>query len=432
MFEERKIPYLDISEKLVKLSGYLFILLAIIFNEFLLTKLDSHPPLNHVTVMTVRSVQVTFAIIGIILILCVWLMKKVTWIKSVFAKPMSVKILLFVLVLGVPLTVIEFGLRPVALMGKTYIFMDDEELVWKLRPNAVDNWGGTTVRINGKGYRGPEYEYAKPDGVRRILHLGDSVSFGYLLKDYNQAYPPLLEKILEEKTGDNIQTVNLSVGGYATWQENIQLRREGYKYNSDLVILSFVLNDVTNMFSLKRFGGHSEIGHLELGFSSRDAKWFNKSGILYLVRRVSAKFRFGKEVQKAASQMEARKVFSLIETPDHPDVQRAWNGVFKDLQDIVDYCDSNDIDFLLVIFPFTLQFKDEERMSIPQQTLIRYAEEHNIKYLDILNFFSILMKKEGTIPNNYFLDYDHLNPLGNDLVAEEIARFISDNKMLDD
>lgn len=316
-------------------------------------------------------------------------------------------------------------------MGKTYIFMDDEELVWKLRPNAVDNWGGVTVEINGMGYRGPELEYAKPDGVRRILHLGDSVSFGYLLKDYDQAYPVVLENILEQKTGENIQTVNLSVGGYATWQENILLQREGCKYDPDLVILSFVLNDVTNMFTLKRFGGSSETGHLELGLSSQNERWSYKSGILYLARRIGAKFRFGKEVQKAATMMEARKVYSLIETPDHPDVQAAWKGVFKDLQEIVDYCNGRDTDFLLVIFPFTLQLKNGEQMSIPQQTIIKYAEENNIRYLDILSYFNELMKENGTIPNDYFLDYDHLNPLGNELVAEEIAEYIIENKIID-
>ena len=33
------------------------------------------------------------------------------------------------------------------------------------------------------------------------------------------------------------------------------LRKEGIKYDPDLVVLSFVLNDVTEKFGLIRFGG---------------------------------------------------------------------------------------------------------------------------------------------------------------------------------
>lgn len=106
MSEENKIPCFAIAEKLVKLSGYLFVVLAAVFNEFLLAMLDSNPTLNHVTVMTVRSVQVTFAIIGIALFAFAYIMRKARFVRTIFEKPASVKILLFILTLAVPLTII--------------------------------------------------------------------------------------------------------------------------------------------------------------------------------------------------------------------------------------------------------------------------------------------------------------------------------------
>ena len=432
MSEENETYYHAISVKLSKLSSLIFLILGTVFNEFFISMFDSNPPLNHLTVLTIRSVQIIYVIIAVFLFSLAILIQRASFFKAVFEKSLSAKILLFLLTLGIPLTIIDFGLRPVALQGKTYIFMEDDELVWKNRPNAVDNWGDVIVEINSKGCRGPEIEYAKPDGVLRILHLGDSVPFGYLLEDYNLTFPAIIEKILEERTGDNIETVNLGVGGYSTWQENILFQREGIKYEPDLVILSFVLNDATNKFNLKRFGGSSENGLLELGLSSKNEQWYYKSGILYLTRRIGAHFLFGKEVQKGANLIEINKVKSLIESPDHPEVKAAWEGVFKDIQQIVGLCNERSIEFLLVVFPFSLQLKSDGNEFIPQSYLINYAEEHDIQYLDILDFMKGLMKEKDTVPNDYFLDYYHLNPWGNQLVAEHISESVINNGMVPD
>ena len=41
------------------------------------------------------------------------------------------------------------------------------------------------IKINSKGLRGPEYDYPKPAGVKRILLLGDSIAAGFeVLSDY--------------------------------------------------------------------------------------------------------------------------------------------------------------------------------------------------------------------------------------------------------
>src|SRR3990170_413409 len=59
----------------------------------------------------------------------------------------------------------------------------DDTLGWALVPNAVASSSatGTTVeyRINSKGSRGVERDYAKPPGNFRIVLLGDSYTFGY-------------------------------------------------------------------------------------------------------------------------------------------------------------------------------------------------------------------------------------------------------------
>ncbi len=41
----------------------------------------------------------------------------------------------------------------------------------------------THIRINSHGLRGPEVAYDKPDGVRRVLLLGDSFVEGYTVEE---------------------------------------------------------------------------------------------------------------------------------------------------------------------------------------------------------------------------------------------------------
>ena len=93
-----------------------------------------------------------------------------------------------------PISILELSLRPFfELKTKTTIFVRDDVLGWRLRPNSNDIWGGVRVKINGKGLRGPELAYSKPPDVLRILYLGDSVTFGYTLNSYTETFPMSLK-----------------------------------------------------------------------------------------------------------------------------------------------------------------------------------------------------------------------------------------------
>ena len=70
---------------------------------------------------------------------------------------------LMLLLVGVlPVVLADFGLRPFV-SPKTTIFMEDRELGWRMKPGAEGEWGGSRVRINEHGLRGPLVELAKPE-----------------------------------------------------------------------------------------------------------------------------------------------------------------------------------------------------------------------------------------------------------------------------
>jgi lysophospholipase L1-like esterase len=95
------------------------------------------------------------------------------------------------------------------------------------------------LAINSQGLRDREHTYAKPAGVFRIVLIGDSLAWGWGV-DNGLTFADLVEAEL----GPEVEVVNLGVPGYSNDQELWMLQREGRRYEPDLVLLAFILNDV--------------------------------------------------------------------------------------------------------------------------------------------------------------------------------------------
>jgi hypothetical protein len=103
--------------------------------------------------------------------------------------------------------------------------------------------GRNLVTLNSHGLRDKEIPYDKPPGEKRILLLGDSVTFGWGVSD-GEPFADQMEPLLKSTTGRNWEVINAGVNGYNTQQEDACLRLEGVRYQPDIVILTFVENDL--------------------------------------------------------------------------------------------------------------------------------------------------------------------------------------------
>ena len=74
----------------------------------------------------------------------------------------------------------------------------DDELLYVFRPNYEGKVYLVQSRINNHGLRDDDFTARKPKGTRRVLCLGDSRTFGYLV-DQDEAYPSQLERLLRER-----------------------------------------------------------------------------------------------------------------------------------------------------------------------------------------------------------------------------------------
>lgn len=122
-----------------------------------------------------------------------------------------------------------------------------------LKPNhsgrIVTNEVDFRVNTNSKGLRDREFSYKTEQTIKRILVLGDSFTFGYGIAD-NETYPKLLENKLNQKFRGQFEVINAAVTGWGTPQERDYLKIEGVKYNPDLILVGFYINDVKDTFSI--------------------------------------------------------------------------------------------------------------------------------------------------------------------------------------
>ncbi len=87
------------------------------------------------------------------------------------------------------------------------------------------------------GYRGEEVAIPKPDGVYRIVVLGDSYTYGLNITS-QQAYPAQIQKILRDEYGyKNVEVINGGVTGYSSWEVFTNLSFRVLELDPDLVII---------------------------------------------------------------------------------------------------------------------------------------------------------------------------------------------------
>ena len=113
-----------------------------------------------------------------------------------------------------------------------------ERYGWRLRPGFAAPLHDVPTTLNARGYRGALHPYERTPGKTRLVMLGDSVTFGARVRDFET-----FSALLEERDA-RYEVVNLAVEGYGTDQELLVLEDEGLRYHPDVVVLNVcVAND---------------------------------------------------------------------------------------------------------------------------------------------------------------------------------------------
>ena len=109
------------------------------------------------------------------------------------------------------------------------------------RPNSQARLMGVDVKINSKGLREREILYDRKPSTLRLMMLGDSFTEGWGVP-LDQTFPKRIERLYAAH-GIQAEVINAGVGNYNTVMETNYFLDEGFRYEPDIVVLTYIPND---------------------------------------------------------------------------------------------------------------------------------------------------------------------------------------------
>ncbi len=303
------------------------------------------------------------------------------------------------------------------------------ELTFALAPNQQAYSADKAASINERGLRGALVPYEKPEGVRRLLFLGDSITFGFGV-DERDIVTTRVSRLLAERAIE-ADVVNSGVPAYNTRQEVDYLELEGLRYRPDWVILGFYWNDLgrkegvqvsSDGFLLSEGADPREI-------EARGKLWTSKYGAAF--RNAAKRVRFlygatrglrtlrGTGAARPNSQLRA----DLLEGRSSEIVEDGWKQVEASLRRLRQMSKEHGFCSLLVAFPLPLALEKDFPDSAYPAGLRKLAAMHRLPILDLEPVF----RDEYAGHESLFIAYDgdHPNAAGHAVAARAIADVVS-------
>ena len=221
--------------------------------------------------------------------------------------------------------------------------------------------------------------------MRRAVFLGDSVAGAEVQPD--EAYPQVLQRRFEEE-GRPVEVFNVALWGWSTRQERIAYERIARRYHPDDVVLAVCLNDIPEL----------------------------QNNLTRPPRLLTEMFRRSALVRVAvnAQGREIQSVEQLFEQPESKKVRDGLARFFEEVNALRGAVRGDGATFGMVIFPFRFQVQAKAPRPIVQERIAAFCQAEGLACLDLLP--AIRGMGEAA-----FVDYDHMNPAGAQLVAKAIA-----------
>lgn len=315
----------------------------------------------------------------------------------------------------------EVGLRvletPLSLPSLKNIIQPSATLGYQLVPNL----SGGNITINSQGLRDRERNWEKPEGVRRILGIGDSFTFGYQVA-LDESYLKQLEKKLNRseasRSGVNWDVINAGVTGYNMWQYLEYFKCCGYRYNPDLLIIGVFFDDFK--------GDPIPQGGTDAGFSKlqryrafsflRLVNFFrNSSEILKYQYRHLIGVRWLKSIGERRAFITGTEDGLLLKGTADPQIYRKFE---TRLNTILQIAEEHHIKVLVMLIPDVIQIGHPELQGM-NRILKDMCRRSGIAFLDITPAF----ERIKDVNSLYLLPYDaHTSPRGHSIIAGQLEK----------
>ena len=301
----------------------------------------------------------------------------------------------------------------------------------RLKPNGGD--------VNRFGFRSPEIERSKKQGVIRIVMMGGSTTLDFR-NIYQNTYPAILTDLLRKRfPSRQIEYINAGCDWYTSEHSIINYLFWVKDFHPDIVIFMHTVNDLVRSFAADDYSDRT-------GFKEDYSHYYGHVTRFIRLNRELLHYRFFSEflLWKRLKEIIAKKP----QVPNEYEVKEfaSLPAYKRNLQSMASILQSDGVQLIFVSEPY-LYRKDEKYQDLmwinelckskgllPSYASMRRGMEIFNSELDkaaVKNNIPIVHGDQA-VPKEplYFRDDVHLTPEGNKLLAEAILNVIEKNKKL--
>jgi hypothetical protein len=265
-----------------------------------------------------------------------------------------------------------------------------------------------SAHYNSFGYRDVEHTIAKPQGVYRIVVIGDSFTFGNGIKNPEDIYSRLLQKKLDIVSPGKYEVITLGTGGYSTLDEYNVLNNLALNLSPDLIILGYYANDAEGL--------NSRVGYEKMFFQHYLIPWeagailYTHSYMYYFMesRLMNIAGKFGHEL----TYIDYLNHLYSDSNPFFPEHRKYLSG-------FINISNAHKVPVAVLNFP---AFSDSK--EYPFQYISDYVKNislsNNASFIDMETYFSAYNADALRVS---FLD-GHMNELGHNITANVLFEYI--------
>jgi lysophospholipase L1-like esterase len=278
-------------------------------------------------------------------------------------------------------------------------------------------------------------------GLKKILILGDSVTFGFGVA-CEETFPWLLEAILNHSglpENEPVEVINSGVSGYSTYNELQLYRGRGRQSDPDLVVLALVLNDVANPRLHWSDGGRRVVDVPPEAIPNQAydvehaqpvmALWQREISMnRFLVGRAVNRLRRGGKVPVEPGRVPIRLTgeddLAITVLTDSGSAESQWLSFMLSRLQAEIQLDGKELAVMVVPLSYQL---DADYPHDPQRNIVEMCLGQDIPVLDLLPAF-----KDHRGPSLYlgnqaeYEDVWHLSPEGHKVTAGVLHGFLLD------
>jgi len=263
--------------------------------------------------------------------------------------------------------------------------------------------------INALGYRDLDRAQPKPEGVRRVVCLGDSFTWGVGVL-FDDAWPQRIERTLSRSRGERWEAVNLAEPGMNAVQYASRLESEGWGYVPDVVVMGWVMNDSEDEDAAEARRAVDWAEEQQRERSATEA-FLDRSALVRLLRT------------RVAATVENRRRTTGYRSM-YADDYKGWAAARRALAAMGGMCRAHGVPFVVVIFPlFANPLDARYPFADLHAKVAQAAGDAGAKVVDLLpRYASVdwrLLVVDGA-------NDEHPNEIAHRIAAQAIARAVDE------